>query len=85
MARLIRYQGRTERIETVPITLTAFQVHVGGFIDFIELQSGDLLVVNEEINRRAADFVHFSNPTATVIAGIPVLGDVVLCSPSEVA
>jgi hypothetical protein len=84
MARLIRYNGKTEQVE-VPLTLTAFQIHVGGSIEFIELESGDLLVVNEEINRRAQDFAHFSNPAATVIAGLPVLGDVVICSPSEVA
>lgn len=84
MARLIRLRGGSRSIET-PITLTAFQTLVGGFIEFVELESGDLMVVNEEINSRPSEFSHFSNPAATVIAGQPVLGDVVICNPSEIA
>jgi hypothetical protein len=67
-------------IET-PLTLTALQLCVGGFIRFIELPSGDILVVNEA----TLDGIGYENSSASKIAGRAVLGDVVICHPSEIA
>lgn len=66
-------------IET-PLTLTKLQTLVGGFIHFVELSSGDLMVVNEA----AAQFAPL-NPTATIIARRETHGDVVVCSPKDIA
>lgn len=65
-----------------PLTLTALQIFVGGFIRFVELASGDLMVVNES----AADGLGFYNPTASQLAGKagPVYGDAILCTPDEI-
>lgn len=63
----------------VPLTLTKLQTLVGGFIEFVELLSGDVLVVNEA--RELAPF----NPKASLLLGLPVNGDVVLCDPEEIA
>jgi hypothetical protein len=79
MARLIPHHGEVRDVAT-PLTLTDLQIYVGGFILFIELSSGDLLIVNESAE-------HFTpmNKTATTIAGQPVYGDVVLCESGEIA
>jgi hypothetical protein len=65
-----------------PLTLTALQIFVGGFIRFVELSSGDLMVVNEA----SADGIGFYNPTASQLAGNagPIYGDAVLCTPEEI-
>lgn len=66
----------------LPLTLTCLQLLVGGFIRFIELPTGDVLVVNES----AAEFAAI-NPSASSLAGPagPIYGDAVLCSPTEIA
>lgn len=72
-------RGIERHIET-PLTLTQLQLLVGGFIRFVELTSGDLMVVNEA----AESFAPF-NPTASIIANRTICGDAVLCCPSEIA
>lgn len=62
-----------------PLTLTALQVFVGGFIKFVELSSGDLLVVNE-----VQTFAPL-NQTASRLAGTPIYGHAVICLPEEIA
>lgn len=66
-----------------PLTLTQLQTCVGGFIKFIELSTGDLLVVNEASLDGIAPF----NSEASSLAGKagPIHGDVVFCSPTEIA
>lgn len=67
---------------TTPLTLTTLQTCVGGFIKFVELPHGDLMVVNEA----STDLAPF-NPSASSLAGKagPIYGDAVLCEPSEIA
>jgi hypothetical protein len=55
------------------------QMYVEGFAQFIELLSGDYLIVNEEGHKFAP-----LNPMATSIAGMPIYGDAVLCTPDEI-
>ena len=80
MASFIPTQGPAKEVR-VPLTLTALQSYVGGFIKFVELPSGDLLVVNEAgpefaaINRAANGFAGQAGP---------IFGHAVLCSPSEI-
>jgi len=66
-------------IET-PLTLTALQTFVGGFIKFVDLSSGDILIANEAGPAFAA-----VNQTASAMAGRPIHGHVVLASPQEIA
>ncbi len=65
----------------VPLTLTALQTYVGGFVRFVELKSGDWLVINEA----SLDDMGFHNQTASTIAGMKIHGDAILCHPSEIA
>ena len=68
-------------IQPVPLTLTTLQVHVGGFIAFVDLPSGDMLVINEA----SVDQLAPLNVTASSLAGQSIYGDVVLCTPGEIA
>lgn len=65
-----------------PLTLTAMQRFVGGFIKFIELSCGDLMVVNEAAIAETSAL----NVDATKLAGKsgPVYGTVIFCEPSEI-
>ena len=80
MASFIPTNGPAKEVK-VPLTLTALQTYVGGFIKFIELPSGDLLVVNEA----GPSFAEI-NEQANGLAGRvgPIYGHAVLCSPSEI-
>lgn len=80
MADYLPASRRIERGIETPLTLTQLQILVGGFIHFIELTSGDLLVVNE-----AAPELAPINLTASTFAGRDIYGDVVLCSPKDIA
>jgi hypothetical protein len=64
----------------VPLTLAALQRYVGGFIRFIELASGDVMVVNEA----GPEFAPL-NKAATDIAHQPIHWHAVLCTPTEIA
>ncbi len=66
-----------------PLTLTQMQLKVGGFIKFVDLSSGDIMVINES----ATEFPGLHNPTASQLAGSagPIFGDAIICSPSEIA
>lgn len=79
MATYFPLQGKSEKVEG-PLTLTALQTRVKGFISFVELTSGDYLVINES----QCSYVPV-NDAATAVAGYPVRGDVVLCTPEEIA
>lgn len=72
-----------QRNVPTPLTLTQLQLFVGGFIRFVELMNGDLLVINEA----SLDGLAQHNPTASSLAGKagPIFGDAVLCSQQEIA
>ena len=79
MAYFIPANGPVQaKIET-PLTLTLFRAYVGDKIEFIELLSGDILIVNPEgqqLNSNANGFIGSQGP---------VMGDAVLCTPEEIA
>jgi len=81
MATFFPEEGPARQVES-PLTLTKLQTLVKGFIKFIDMPTGDVLVVNES----APEFARM-NETATSLAGRvgPVYGDAVLCDPSEIA
>jgi hypothetical protein len=81
MAMFYPQQGPAQKIAG-PLTLTKLQTLVKGFIKFIDMPTGDVLVVNESAPEFLAE-----NYAASAIAGKahPVYGDVVLCDPSEIA
>lgn len=83
MAQHITAAGKIDREIEVPLTLTRMQTLVGGFIRFVCLPNDDLMVVNEAHLDGAAPF----NSTASALAGKlgPIHGDVILCSPEEIA
>jgi hypothetical protein len=81
MADYIPANRPIQRAVETPLTLTQLQLFVGGFVSFIDLLNGDMLVINEA----SRDHIGIHNPTASSILGKPVFGDVVLCSPSEIA
>ncbi len=81
MADYIPANRPIERGITTPLTLTQLQTLIGGFIAFVDLTNGDMLVINEA----SRDRMGFHNQTASTLLGKPVFGDVVLCSPSEIA
>jgi hypothetical protein len=74
-------EGPAQQVQA-PLTLTKLQTLVKGFIKFIDLSSGDVMVANES----APEFARI-NITASSLAGkaSPVYGDVVLCDPEEIA
>ncbi len=80
MADYIPVNGAIRKDVKTPLTLTALQTFVGGFIRFVELSSGDLMVVNEA----SVDGLGFLNPNASSLAGYPVYGSVVMCIPEEI-
>ena len=82
MASFIPYDKPMRNKIPVPLTLTALQEYVGGFIKFIELTCGDIMVVNEA----ASEFAPI-NHTANDLAGSagPIYGHAVLCLPEEIA
>ena len=81
MATFFPQEGPTQKVKS-PLTLTKLQTLVNGFIKFIDMPTGDLLVVNES----APEFARM-NIAATSLAGKvgPVYGDVILCRPDEIA
>ncbi len=77
MATFIPMEGPLVHGLTTPLTLTYMQQMVMGFIDFVEIKSGDLMVVNEDAFQ--------INSLATTLAGREIRGDVILCDPKEIA
>lgn len=78
MATFMPHDGKAVQV-TKPLTLGTLQAYVQGFIRFIDLTSGDILVVNENTPPHIP-----VNTSATAIAGFEVRGDAVLCSPEEI-
>ena len=79
MATYLPAKGKSEKVDG-PLTLTALQTRVKGFIQFVDLPSGDCLVINES----QCSYVPV-NDSATAMAGYPIRGDVILCTPEEIA
>lgn len=81
MADFIPVGRPVQKNVPTPLTLTQLQSFVAGFIQYVELSSGDYLIVNEAWLNGLAPI----NLNATALVGRPVYGDVVICSPSEIA
>ena len=81
MADYIPAARPIQRGVKTPLTLTQLQIFVGGFVAFIDVLTGDIMVINEA----SRDRIGIHNPTASSLLGKPVFGDVVLCSPEEIA
>lgn len=83
MATLYRTDGTGETVTPASgeeFTLAELQGHVGGYIDIVRLENGELLVVNDE------GLIHGLplNEQASRIVGGVLAGDVVRCSDTEV-
>lgn len=85
MAEIIYAQGGTEPIK--PKNGTDFQLEelreiVGGYIEVTYTKSGKLMIVNEEGKLIGLPF----NPVATMLHKYndEIVGDVLVCEPSEV-
>ena len=79
MACFIPCNGPVQHGITTPLDLPFLQGFVGGFIDFVETESGHLMVVNENSEDSPV------NHTATAFAGIAIHGDAVMCLPGDIA
>lgn len=60
-----------------PLTLTGIRKYVGMNFTFVDLRSGDILIVSDNASE--------PNPFATSLLGQPVCGPAILCSPSDIA
>jgi len=79
MATLIKVDGSRE--EDVDIsTLKKQQKLVGGYIEYVNLHNGQMLIVNEEGLLMHLEY----NYEASELYGHPIVGDVVLCNLNEV-
>lgn len=80
MPKFIPHDGPMREIAG-PLTLTALQGYVGGFIEFRDLLNDDIMVTHEEPSNLPV------NGTASVLAGRrgPIHGHAVLCSPEDIA
>lgn len=79
MANYIAQNSTTRQVPT-PLTLTGLQNYVGGFVKFIDLPSGDLMVINE-----ASPLFPALNEAASKIAGRTINGHVVVCAQEDIA
>jgi hypothetical protein len=80
MATLIQFNGPMIHSLPVPISLNQFQQYCGGFIDFIEMNSGHTIFV---LNENQSELPY--NLTASSMAAQALYGDVVVCAPKDIA
>ncbi len=80
MAIFIPHDGPMEHNIESPLDLANLQTRVGGYIGFIDIPSGDTLVVADDISSLPLNY------TATALAGdgIMIYGHAVLCGPGEI-
>jgi len=78
MAHFIQANGTMRHNIPVPLSLTALQQYVQGFVQFIDLSGGDCIAVNE----KSAEYGD-ANQTATALAFQPICGPAVLFHPGE--
>jgi hypothetical protein len=81
MAIFIPHDGPMEHNIDSPLELADLQARVGGFVGFIDIPSGDTIVVADDISSLPLNY------TATALAGngIIIYGHAVLCGPKEIA
>jgi uncharacterized protein YlzI (FlbEa/FlbD family) len=77
MATVINMNGASYEIQDP--TLESLQGVVGGYIEVLRLKNGKYLVVNEEGLMRNLPI----NPHASILYGSPIVGNVVICSKTE--
>ena len=80
MAIFIPHDGPMEHNIDSPLELADLQAWVGGFIGFIDIPSGDTIVVADDISSLPLNY------TATALAGngIIIYGHAVLCGPGDI-
>lgn len=79
MASLITAAGFAQEVKS-PLELHDLQLLVGGFVKFVNLDEGRMIVVQElAVKHRPI------NETASKLAGLPIHGDVVVLSGEEIA
>lgn len=77
MAMLLKVNGECSRFRD--LSLTSMQSAVGGWIEFVPLRNGKLLVVSEEGIMQGL----LPNRVVAERYGLAIVGDVILVSPSE--
>lgn len=77
MAMLLKVNGECSRFRD--LSLTSMQTAVGGWIEFVPLRNGKLLVVNDEGIYAGL----LPNRVVAERYGLAIVGDVILVSPSE--
>lgn len=90
MATLIKTTGETITINPangIDFKLDELQKYVGGYIEMVNLQNGEILVINEDgkevedMNEKATDIAHNNH---AIFSSDYIAGDVVLCKDEEV-
>jgi len=77
MAMFVPCNGPVEHGIDVPLWPNTIRIMVGGDYRMAELESGDCLLYNPD--------VQIENVTASAFAGEPICGDVIMCREEEVA
>ena len=77
MAMLLKVNGECSRFKD--LSLASMQAAVGGWIEFVQLRNGKLLVANEEGIMQGL----LPNRVVAERYGLAIVGDVILVSPSE--
>jgi len=77
MAMLLKTNGECSRFRD--LSLAGMQAAVGGWIEFVPLRNGKLLVANEEGIMQGL----LPNRVVAERYGLAIVGDVILVSPSE--
>jgi|TARA_R100000935_G_scaffold10727_2_gene21420 hypothetical protein len=79
MAKLLQADGIT-RVGADVSTLESMQKLVGGYIEMVHLNDGQVLVCNEEGLLYGLPF----NINASELAGLQIVGDAILCDRNEI-
>ena len=90
MAQLIKQNGEISEISPAngsDFQLEELQEYVGGCIDIVSLDNGNIMVINDdgkftcELNDKATDMAHYNH---AIFADDYISGDVVVCKNQEV-
>lgn len=83
MARIIKTDGEEKTVEPMngsDFGLSEMQKIVGGYIEIVHLENGELMVVNEEGMLKNLPV----NIKATCIAYQPIVGNVLVCDSNQI-
>jgi len=82
MAKLIKVDGTEEELDVSQFQLADYQKAVGGYIEVVWLNNGDLMIVDEEGKLKDKEM----NVKASVLYGSSydvIVGDVIVCTRKE--